>query len=580
MTGVWPSLALTAAPWQLGVRTEDDFSGATGAALEARPAGAGVFTGLFEALLGSELPEPESDQQAWLPALPAPSQGFQSSKPPLEDAVAPHTIGPAPSEWLGPGAPLPLQRHKALAAEEPQSPLLADGLRAIPAVSPALAAEIPAKTAGPSANAAAKGHANGVPAASSANAPGPVQQLPHSNARQALARGVNAPLDAPKETPTATARAMPEAKLEDDELPPRKETAPAREPYRSGGTSETRPELVVVPEPRPAQPTPTPKAAAVSSAWGPAPVAESVRPATELPELRRQTGPRDLAPTGAQRTTDRDGTGTPHAIVPIPPARALLRGEPVFAVRILPSETASARNGRAEGVKASPDADVRAAMKAEPVLTEEPTAESRPLPAARAASGVEAQAVLTRRNTEAFESAPERISEPYAPRGDVRPPVVAAVSRPLSAEVPAEATPPEVSPSRSPASQPEAAPPQEANVRRITLELEGASGARVRLDVRDRAGEIHVAVSARGTAVAALREGAAQLVHGLQARGFAAELIGAPAAAGSPGPAEGSAHKQTSPDGAPLPSGWEHGSGGDPGGRRRQAEQPREEFQD
>ncbi|HXG35173.1 MAG TPA: hypothetical protein VNJ11_17545 [Bryobacteraceae bacterium] len=561
---------------QLGVRADDDPAGATGAAPEARPSGAGEFTGLFEALLGSKPARPEPDEQGWLPALSAPSEGLQSSRLPLEGAVALDTIGPAPGERLTPRGPLPLQRHKARAAEESQSPLPADRLRAFPAVPPALAAGIPENPAGLPAS--TKQPAEGLLAASSANAP--AEQLAQANAREALASRPELPLDGFEEPPTATARAGPEAKPGDDELRPRKETASARELHRSAGTSETRPGIAVAPEPEPAQPTPTPNVAADSTAVRTAPVADSVRPAAGLPELHRQAGPRDLAPTGAERTTDRDGTGTPHAIVPIAPARALLRGEPVFAVRILPPETASVRNGRAEGVKATPDADVHVAMKAEPVLIEEPAAESRPLPAARAASGVEARAVLTRRHTEAFESAPERISEPYAQRGDVRPPVVAAVSRPVSPEVPSEATPPEVSPSRSPASQPEAAPPQDANVRRITLELEGASGARVRLDVRDRAGEIHVAVSARGTAVAALREGAAQLVNGLQARGLAAELIGAPAAAGTPGPAEGSAREQTSPDSAPLPSGWEHGSGGDPGGRRRQAEQPREEFQD
>lgn len=579
MTGLWPSLVLTAAPLPLGVLSEDDFSGAADAALEARPAGAGEFTGLFESLLGSELPEPESGEQRWLPTLPAPSEGFQSSKPPLEDAVALDTIGPAPSERLAPRGPLPLQRHKARAAEELHAPLLADGLRAFPAVPLALAAGIPDNPAGLAAYAGAKEHATGVLAASSANAP--TEQLAQANAREALAGRPELPLNGFEETPAATAPAMPEAKPGDDELPPQKETAPAPELNRSRRTFETRPELVVAPEPGSAQPTPTPNAAADSTAAArPAPVAESVRPAAGLPELHRQAGPGNLAPTGAERTTDRDGTGTPHAMVPIAPARALLRGEPVFAVRILPSETASARSGRPEGAKASPGADVPVAMRAESVLIEEPAAESRPLPEGRVAPGIEAQAVLRGRHTGAFESAPERISEPAVQRGDVRPAVVAAISRPLFPEVSAEATPPDVSLSRSPASQPEAAPPQEANVRRITLQLEGASGARVRLDVRDRAGEIHVAVSARGTAVAALREGAAQLVNGLQARGLAAELIGAPAAAGTPGPAEGSSREQTRPDSAPLPSGWEQGSGGEHGGRRRQAEPSHEESRD
>ncbi|MCS6953077.1 MAG: hypothetical protein RMK57_12110 [Bryobacterales bacterium] len=84
-------------------------------------------------------------------------------------------------------------------------------------------------------------------------------------------------------------------------------------------------------------------------------------------------------------------------------------------------------------------------------------------------------------------------------------------------------------PAWSPAPEPE--PASERELRQITLRLDGTRGERVQLHVHDRAGEIRVAVSARDPALAAsLREGAAQLVHRLEASGFRAELLPGPGA--------------------------------------------------
>ncbi len=325
--------------------------------------------------------------------------------------------------------------------------------------------------------------------------------------------------------------------------------------------------------------------ALAAAAPSPAPVAESVRPARGFTEVTAQGGARELAPTGGENAAHRDATGRPQALGPILPAREPLGGEPAFAMRILPSEAVSLRNGRWEGAKAAPGADVRAATKAELSPAQEPVAGARPGQTQRVVPTVEARAVLSRRPAEGFGAAPGRVLEPPAQRAELPAAMAVAVSRPLSPEVSSEATPPETSQSRTATSRLETAPleePQPPTVRRLTLELDGASGGRVRLDVRDRAGEIQVAVSARGAALAAtLREGAAQLVSGLQARGFAAELLaGGTAAASSWGAGEGSARQETSPDSRPPASGWEHGSGEGHGGRRRQAQEAHEESLD
>lgn len=99
-------------------------------------------------------------------------------------------------------------------------------------------------------------------------------------------------------------------------------------------------------------------------------------------------------------------------------------------------------------------------------------------------------------------------------------------------------------------------PPTDREVRQITLRLESTSGQRVQVAVQDRTGEIRVAVCARDTGLAGrLREGAAQLVSRLEARGFAAELL--PGAALFSG-----AHRWPEPGESPVSGTDTAGAGG------------------
>lgn len=564
MTGVWPSLALTAASLPPGLPADDDFLGAPHGESGAWKAGLNEFSGLFGAVLVSELAGLGSDEPSWLPALPAPSKGPESSKPVLADAVAPHRSIAAPTQK-------PLSQATAAPAEEAESHLPAVGSQPLPTMLLPVAADMAAKTVGPPGYASAKEHAEHLPEAWSPKAPVPAQRLPEENPAGALASQPEAPLDRIEETAAKAAPAMAEARLEGEPWPARQETSAAREVRRSGRTSETLRDLLVAPQSAPEQPTLTPGAVAASTAPPPAPIGESVRSATESPELRARAGPRGPAPAGGDNAAHRQGSGKPHGLGTILPARELLQGEPVFALRISSSEPAFAGNGQPNGATTAPEAEGPVAMKTEASFIPEPAGDFRPVDIRPVLSGSEAGAVLTRRQAEGFQSAPGHAAEPPAERAEVRLPMVAAFGGALSAQLSGEAKPRETPQSRPRAPQPEAATPEQPSVRRITLQLEAASGGRVRLDVRDRAGEIHVAVSARGTALAAsLREGAAQLVHSLQARGFAAELLGGTTAAiGSPGSGEGSARQETSPDSAPPASAWEQGSGGGHGGRRR-----------
>ncbi len=518
MTSVWPSLALTAAPLPLELSKDGDLAGATEAEAEAWPARLAEFAGLFGALLGSEPAGPGVAEQGWSPELPAASEGFQLSKPAaLSRHTAAYALGSSVS-W-GLSNPAPLYPHTAGSARAQESPPRADRLR-FPAVSLPLAADTPHTVAGSAPEAPA--NERGVGLLPTAIASEPAQQAPPADASERLASQLNVPPERAEETASASASA---------------------------------------------------------------PVAESVRPARGFTEVTAQGGARELVPTGGENAAHGDATGRPHALGPILPAREPLGGEPAFAVRILPSEPVSLRNGQWEGAKAPPGADVRAAMKAQRWPAQEPVADGRSGATQRVGPTVEARAVMSRPHAEGLGSAPAGVLEPPAQRAELPAAMAVAVSRPPSPEVPAEATPSETSPSWTATSRLETAPlaePQQPSVRRITLQLDGASGGRVRLDVRDRAGEIQVAVSARGAALAAtLREGAAQLVSGLQARGFAAELLaGGTAAASSWGAGEGSARQETTPDSRPLASGWEHGSGEGHGGRRRQAQEAHEESLD
>lgn len=567
MTSVWPSLALTAAPLPLELPKDGDLAGATDAEPRAWLASGAEFAGLFGALLGSELPGPDFDEQDSSPEFPAAGEGFEFSKPaPLCQPTAAYAPDSSVSSAFSKPAPLhPLTAGSAGAQESQPRPDRSH----LPAVSLPFAADTADTEAGWVAENSVQERTVGLLPTVVASVP--ARQVPPADAPEALASRPNAPRASSEETATASAPAMPEARLQYEPLPARPVAAPAREVQRARRPPDARQEDLLVVAGSSA-PTPM-NTTAVSDAPRPAPTAESVPPAGGLPEPRVQDGPRELAPTGGENAARRDATGTPQALAMILPSRELLRGEPVFAVRILPSEPASVRNGQ-------PEVEVPVAMKAELSLTREPVADWRPGDTERVPPTLQARGVLSRRHAEGFESTPGRVFEFPAQRRELPAAMAVAVSRPLSPEVPAELAPPETSQSRATTSQ--TAPLEEqpqSSVRRITLQLDGASGGRVRLDVRDRAGEIQVAVSARGAALAAtLREGAAQLVSGLQARGFAAELLaGNTAAASSWGAGEGSAREETNPDSAAPPSGWEHGSGEGHGGRRRQAQEPDEE---
>lgn len=212
---------------------------------------------------------------------------------------------------------------------------------------------------------------------------------------------------------------------------------------------------------------------------------------------------------------------------PLPQASAATEGDfasrLAFAVRIRDNSDGAAPARQAKPLRAGHD------VSGHLLAIEEEAPPSQPaLRAPRAPAAGEAALTLeARANGESAWTRPSsRASAGVEPAGENRAPHNFAApletSRAMLSQEPAPRHPAE--PTLKPAPEPEL--PAEREVRQITLRLEGASGQRVQVAVQDRTGEIRVAVSAQDTGLAGrLREGAAQLISRLEARGFAAELL-------------------------------------------------------
>lgn len=261
-----------------------------------------------------------------------------------------------------------------------------------------------------------------------------------------------------------------------------------------------------------------------STAWGPEPAADASERALPRPLPQAPSGAEDdLRSQLAFAVRIRDNSGAAAAARPAKPLRA---SHAVSGDLLGNGEQAPPR----QPVSPTP----RATAGDEPALTLEARANGQPAgtrPSGRAASGAESAGE---------QGASHILTAPLEPSR-------ASLSHERAPERPAE-----------PAlrSTPEMEPPTDREVRQITLRLESTSGQRVQVAVQDRTGEIRVAVCARDTGLAGrLREGAAQLVSRLEARGFAAELL--PGAALFSG-----AHRWPEPGESPVSGTDTAGAGG------------------